>query len=339
MQRIFILLFLIAVGVGLFFLIQDDGDNGTGDLPDDPATTGGTSDEAAGLEVASGNVGPDALPELRKLEGTARVLLIGKHEGTWPMLMISALQQVLGLEYRTWFVEGIQERKGKAGDGRGMAELKAAPDAQYLLDHDVQAIFLDTVDPNAFPEGFWKVVADRVNSGQTGLFVRPSYLVGAGNEGVSEHPMLTHPILKALLPIERAALLQGTPAPGIFAEPQPLTVTQEGKEHPATRLVNNDIASGKAWARTATGKGAFGTKFCYPVLELKPGMQTLVEASAATPVPAIVATPDGAGKPRVLWMGNADFGQDAYHVMSKDTILKTLVNHWAYWLSGQTQDG
>ena len=338
MQRILILLFILAVGAGVFYLIQDRDSTGTSDLPDDPAKKGSAGNaDGTGLAGAGDNVGPDALPELKKVDGNARVLLLAKHQGTWPMLMITSLQQMRELEYRTWFVEDINEGGGKAGDGRGMAELKAMPDAQYLLDHDVQAIFLDTVDPNAFPEGFWKVVAERVKDGKTGLYVRPSFLVGDGGEGVSEHPMLTHPVLKELLPIDKAALMQGTPLPGVYPEARALTVTADGKKHPATMLVNNEVASGKAWARTATGKGAYATKFCYPVTELKPGAKVLVEVSAATPVPAIVATDPEGTKARVLWMGNTDFGQEAYHVRSKDMIIKLLVNHWAYWLAGQTE--
>lgn len=335
MQRILILVFLLAVAGGIYWLVSSESDGPGDDLTSDATDPGTTDPDGTGLKGSSQGPGPDALPELRKVIRPTNVLMLANRQASWPMLVLSTIRQFKDVEYRSWFLDDMNTRQGVAGDGRGMAELKAAPDDQYLIAHDVEVLFLDALDPNAMPESFWKVVAERVNSGRMGLYFRPTMPIAADGTALSEHPALSHPVLKELLPIARAALIQGTPQPGVFGEPQPLRVTPVGIKHPATRLVDNDIASGKAWARTAEGDGAFSTKFCYPVLETKPGMQTLVELEAATPIPAIVATPDGAGKPRVLWMGNVNFSQRAYHIFTKDQIQKLLVNHWLFWLAGQ----
>ncbi len=332
MQRIAIILFLLAAGVGIWFLItQDDQPSGEPEL--EGGTPPGRTDGDPEMAVNKG-VPDNALPALKTIPTTARVLLIGQHHNTWPATMILAFDQIADLEYRTWFLEHMKTRTAFAGDGRGMAELKAKPDADYLRANDVQALFLDTFDPNVFPEAFWNTVTERVDSGAMGLYFRPSFLVGTGGEGVTQHPALTHPQLSALLPVAKAQLLQGTPPPGSFTNEQPLRVTTEGIQHPATRLVDNDTASAAAWGRTAEGDGRFGTKFVYPVTELKPGAQTLVELEAATRVPALIATAPES-KRRVIWMGNHDFGQRTHHVRSKDNIQKLLPNHWVLWLIGR----
>lgn len=344
MQRILILLVLLAAGAGIWFLASDRNPAGSGETPIDespePANGNGETPEPgeAGLKGGVENpVGPDAKPEALQLERPSRVLFIGKHQGSWPMLMISVFQHVRALEYRTWFTQDIRTRKGVPGDGRGMTALTALPTGAYLDDNDVEALFLDVVDPNALPKSFWDVVTERVQSGRMGLYLRPSQLISEGGVAVSQHPALSHPALRALLPVARAASIEGSPLPGVFPQGAPLSVTEAGRRHPATRLVANEKASGNTWAAASTGEGAFDTKFCYPVIELAAGAQTLVQAEAATPIPAVVATADVQGRPRVLWMGNNDFGQRTYFVRAKDEIQKTLANHWVVWLVGQAE--
>lgn len=339
MQRILIFLVLIAAGVGIWFLATNDDPVDPGDVPSQTPTPEdgprNPSDDETRLERATSPVGPDAEAELLALERPARVLFIGKHQGSWPMLVIGALQQFRDLDYRTWFTSDIKTQQPVAGDGRGMAALTDTPTGAYLDDQDVDALFLDVVDPNAFPKSFWDVVKNRVSSGRMGLYMRPAYLVGEGGVALSQHPALSHPTLSGLLPIASGASIEGSPLPGVFPKGVSLAITASGKKHPATRLVENDIASGNLWQAATSGEGALSTKFCYPVIDLAPGAQVLVEAEAATTLPAIVATPDGEGRPRVLWMGNADFGQRAYFVRGKDEFQKLLVNHWIVWLVGQ----
>ncbi len=331
MQRIGLLLVLLAVGVGVWYLVSSSEaptpESGIPDTPDVPAPAKGDTE----LKGASG-VGDSAMPELLALPSASRIVLIGKHQGSWPELMVHAFQQIKELEYRTWYTHDIRTRKPGAGVGRGMEELKSQPTAEYLEAHGVAALFLDSVDPNAFPETFWNVVTARVQSGRMGLYFRPGFPATESGDGVTQHPALTHPALKALLPIERAALLQGSATPGVESSGRPLRVTTAGMRHPATRLVDNPKASERAWGLTATGEGSFAAVFCYPVLDLKPGAQSLVEWQAATSVPALVAGADGDA--RVLWMGNADFGQRTHFARSKDTTQKLLVNHWVLWLVG-----
>ena len=163
--------------------------------------------------------------------------------------------------------------------------------------------------------------------------------MGDGGVAVTQHPALTHPVLGKLLPVKRAALIEGSPLPGVYPQQRPLGVTAQGKRHPATRFVRNEVASGNIWLKaTDGGEGSFGTKFCYPVLEPAPGAQVLVEAEAATSVPAIIATPHLQNRPRVLWMGNTDFGQRTYYNQARDATQKLLVNHWILWLVGQVED-
>ena len=340
MQRILIVLLLLAAAVGVYvFVTHQPSDEPTVEPVEDDTSGNATTEPDKGLKGAKGRVGADAKAEIIQLDSPARALFIGKHQGSWPMLVVSVMQYLRDLEYRTWFVDDVATRKGVAGDGRGMAALTDAPTGQYLLDHDVEALFLDAFDPNALPTSFWEVVRDRVTSGRMGLYFRPTYLVGDGGVGVTQHPALTHPILGALLPVKRAAQIEGSPLPGVYPEPRPLAVTALGKRHPATRFVRNETASGNVWAgATDGGDGSFMTKFCYPVLEPTPGAQVLVEAEAATSVPALIATPHLANRPRVLWMGNTDFGQRTYFVQARDAVQKLLVNHWIIWLLGRVEE-
>jgi hypothetical protein len=333
-QRIGLLLVILAVGAGVWYLITRDDVTTVTSIPDTPEAAPPSKGEGGleGNKSASG-VGDGALPHLLALPSAARVLLVGKHQGSWPELMVHAFQQIRELEYRTWYTHDVATRKPGAGVGRGMEELKALPTAEYLEAQDVRALFLDSVDPNVFPETFWNVVTARVESGRMGLYIRPGFPVGEGGASVTQHPALTHPALKALLPIERAALLQGSPTPGVESGGRALRVTTVGMEHPATRLVDNTTASQRVWDRASSGTGSFAAVFCYPVLDLKPGAKTLVEWQAATSVPAVVSSADG--EARVLWMGNVDFGQRTYFVRSKDSIQKLLANHWILWLVGE----
>lgn len=344
MQRILIVLLVLAAAYGIYAyamyqpsdepVVETGGTDPRPDEPEDDTGSKGTTLAGAGNRVAD-----DAKPEVLQLERPASALLIAKHQGTWPLLVISSLQYVRNLEYRTWFLDDIRERKPTAGDGRGMAPLTAAPTGQYLETHDVAALFLDVVDPNALPASFWAVVKERVESGRMGLFFRPSYLTGDGGVGVSQHPALTHPVLGKLLPVQRAALIEGSPLPGVFPEQRTLAVTELGKRHPATRFVRNEKASGNIWALATDGsEGSFGTKFCYPVLETAPGAEVLVEAEASTSIPAVIATRHGENRPRVLWMGNTDFGHRTHYVRARDDLQKMLVNHWIVWLLGQVKE-
>ena len=149
--------------------------------------------------------------------------------------------------------------------------------------------------------------------------------------------MLSHPVLKELLPVTKAAQLTGTPLPGVFAKAQPLAVTSLGTQHPATRLITVPEVSARVWSDATQGDGALATKFCYPVQDVKSDWQVLVNCEAAATLPAIIATLPGA-RQRVYWMGNVDFSRRAHYVREKDKIQKLLVNHALVWLTGQAPE-
>ncbi len=335
MQRIALLILILAVAGGVWYVIQQD-ESGTTNLPSDPAAKAAEADgQTPGLDRGTKAAMPAPDPVMQRLKSPARLLLLGQMRGTWNMTMLMVCASTRGLSYRSWFLHDLKGGDGTAGDGRGMTALTEKPTAAYLEDEDVQVLMLDVLDPNAYGMDFWKVVRKRVQSGRMGLLVHPGYPVLVGEGAVSEHPMLSHPILKTLLPVTRAALLEGTPVPGTFPAPQGMSPTSEGTRHPASRLVGVPDVSLRAWAKATSGKGALSTQFCYPVEEIRDTAQTLVTCDAVTSIPMLVATIPGA-QARVLWMGNVDFSSETHKVRAKDAIQKILVNHWIVWLAGQS---
>lgn len=328
-----IVLILAVAVVGLSFLQQEGGDEGTGNgatpATDDPPPA--KKNEKTGLEPAKAKGPlPAPIPEELALKTPARLLLLGRTGETWNRTMLMVCGTMGDLSYASWYTNGA----GAAGPKRGMTALSAKPTAEYLDSEDVTVLVLDTIDPNGMPSDFWTAVAQRVNSGRMGLFVRPSFPTGNDGKATTEHPLLSHPVVRSLLPIKKAALLSGTPIPGVFKQPQKLAPTAAGHRHPATRLIAVPEVSVKAWAPVLMGEGAFATKFCYPVEDLVDGAQTLMTCDAAVSLPAIVATAPDA-QARVLWMGNTDFGHRTHFVTAKDKVQKLLVNHALVWLAGQ----
>lgn len=340
MQRVVILILILAVAGGVYYLISsDDSGPNDGDLTADGNPGVGKKGGDAGLnpKAKKGEL-PLPDPVMRQLQSPARALLIGKHKEGWNHTILMVCAAMRDLTFRSWFLQDASgDGGGSAGPGsRGTKPLEGKPTADDLTDEDVTVLILDNIDPNALPTEFWNVVSARVTSGRMGLYVRPGFPGGNDGRGLSEHPMLSHPVLKELLPVKSAALLSGTPVPGIFAEPQTLSVTSDGTRHPATRLVAVPEGSVKAWGAATSGPGALGCKFCYPVTEVKAEWQQLVNCDAATPLPAVIATLPTA-KMRVLWQGNVDFGHKTHYVRGKDAIQKIFINHAILWLAGQAR--
>jgi len=148
------------------------------------------------------------------------------------------------------------------------------------------------------------------------------------------HPMLTHPILKELLPVQSAKAIKGRPLPGVYSrQPQALRITEAGTTHPATRLVADKKDSQNAWNAASTGEGAYTTKFIYPVESPRTGPQVLIDMDNGD-YPAVIVSP--AGTPRVLWMGNGNFGGPEVHkVNDKVKMLYFLISHMTLWLVNQ----
>jgi len=336
-QRIAILILILAVAGGVWFVIHDS-ETAPTDLPSDPAAKAAAEadTQTPGLNRGTRDPLPTPDPVVQRLKSPARLLFLGQLRGTWNATMLMVCGSMRGLSYRSWFLHDLKGGAGVAGAGRGMQALTDKPTADYLENEDVTVLMLDVLDPNAYGMDFWKAVRKRVQSGRMGLFVHPGYPVLVGEGAVSEHPLLSHPILKELLPVTRAALLEGTPVPGTFAELQGMSPTSEGTRHPASRLVAVPEVSMLAWAKATAGDGALSTQFCYPVEEIRSNAQTLVTCDAASSIPMLVATMPGA-KERVLWMGNVDFSSGTHKVRAKDVIQKILVNHWIVWLAGQSK--
>lgn len=345
MQRLVLVIVTLVVIGGLYLLISQSADEGGGTDPlaangDEGESGAKKKKEPAGLK--SSGVDPDEVlvPQVVDLPVPARVLMVGHTKAAWSTFLGDSLKRQKDLSYVTWWLGVMKDGAVTAAPGaaRGLEALKTQPTGAYLDSEDIKAVIWDQADPNAFPISFWNVVAERVNNGSMGLYFRPSMPLAppGSSTAPTQHPALTHPVLKALLPVARASLIKGSPTPGLFTKPQPLAITEEGSKHVATRLVKNTDASLKTWAQAGEGKGALATLFCYPVLEAKSGAQVLLNVEAATKLPAVIVS--GAPNARVLWMGNVNFGKDVYFARSKDAMLRFLTNAWIVWLVGQAAE-
>jgi hypothetical protein len=271
---------------------------------------------------------PKATPEYHMPEAPVTVLVLARRARSFEQLLKMTLDGTERLSYATWY-----EDTG-SGEARGLPALSAPPTAKWLEEKDVKVVLLDQLDPDALPMPFWEAVAERVRRGVTGLLFHAGWPYGASNEAQTAVPALSHPVLGPLLPVERADELVGDPVPGAFAEPRPLRITRSGRQHPASRLVDDPDTSGDLWVRAAEGPHGWRTRFVYPVRQTRAGAEVLVEvpAAGAEAWPAVVAS----DSPRVLWVGIEDLEHDAYRDAVSQGRFSTLMNHWVLWLAGQT---
>ena len=342
MARTLVPLLLIVALVGAYFVFFHEAppaSDGTSELAGDPGEAPtpkkdlSSGKDGTGLEIRA-PVAPTAKPERAQLKIAANVVMVAKLPGPWAALMEIIFGSMEDLGYRTWYLEQPGVEGGRAGAGRGLAELTAQPTGDYLIEHDVRGLVLDGVDPNAFPQDFWNVVSERVRTGSMGVWFQPG-VPFTGNRTNTQHAALTHPVLGDLLPVGRVALFQGDPIPGVYAEPQRLEVSEAGAAHLATRLVANPEASVRVWRAASEKPGCFATKFCYPVLQLKPGAQALLNVDAATRVPALIVSAPSVG--RVLWMGQIDYGDKTYFNAESNALQQLVVTHQLLWLVGQAE--
>jgi hypothetical protein len=339
--RIAIAALVIALGVAAWYSFgSDDPPTESEELspgPSDTTPPAPTNNAGATLKAPP----PSEIPEmtLLELEDGARLLMIARIRETWTATIEQTLHRMSNLDYRIWYTvsnAGGGAGGPGAGEGRGLPELKQPPTADYLESNDIQALVFDEADPNEFPLAFWNAVAERVRSGQMGLYVRPGVPFDARGQTRAVHPMLEHPVLKDLLPVASAYEIKGNPLPGNFPEKQPLAPTDAGFKHPATRLVPVEQGSRNVWHAAGVGEGSIGSQFCYPAKDLQSGAVVLLNMQAGVDLPAVIVS----GAPtRVLWMGNIDFGDRKTHFnRDKDAVQRTLLNHWWVWLLGQSPE-
>lgn len=352
MKPIISLLLLIALAGGIYLLVLDGEESDSPTPPDGltpPDTTAATGDagsdsnRSATLAAASREQ-PTQLPQLARLKTSASVLFIGNNADGWTGTVTKTFGRLTDLAYASWFLElsvrgGLGGVRPGAGLRRTLPELQARPTGEYLEANDIRALFIDSIDPNALGMPFWEVVSRRVKSGRMGLYVRPNFPPAPGPNlpRAAVHPMLTHPILKGLLPVRSAKAIRGTPQPGTYSRaPQALRITEAGTRHPATRLVSNRSDSQNAWNGAATGPGALATKFVYPVESPRTGPQVLIDMDNGDyPAVIVSGSGEGADTTRVLWMGNGDFGFRTHFANDKRKLQDILISHMLLWLINQ----
>lgn len=334
MKPAVLLIVVLGLSLGVYVLLADSSDEDDALTPLPLSENGATdgdgkkSDDKAVTLKAAPTEEPTQVPEVTQLHTPAAALLIGMHDDAWTATLVQAFGRMKELRYATWFLGAAD---GAAGEAHGLQPPSKKPDAAYLEEQDIRALFFDSADPNALSKECWETIARRVRSGRMGLYVRPNF-----PKASAVHPALTHPVLKELLPVAEAKPLKGTPVPGVFSrQAQGLVVTDLGVRHPATRFVTSVDDSRTAWGGLSTGAGAIDTRFVYPVTELKPRAQTLVDLEIGD-YPAVIVS--GTGNARVLWMGNGDFGSakgGVHFVRSKAKLQGILINQWVMWLVGQ----
>jgi hypothetical protein len=136
--------------------------------------------------------------------------------------------------------------------------------------------------------------------------------------------------------VRTAKPLAGQPVPGTFTGHAPFLVTEEGRRHPATRLVPWPGWSRRIWDSMRSIPTPWGTPFAYPVDEIAPGAEVLLRAEPehGEPWPVAVAGPAAGG--RVLWFGAADLGDGkAYGRPLVVADWQVLVRNWIAWLGGR----
>jgi hypothetical protein len=261
------------------------------------------------------------------LPAPVRVLALGQAPRSFSLWLFQLWGSDRRVAFQAWFAEGGGQRE--PAHSSGLPALAAPPKKDLLP--DVQVLVLDDVDPAAFPDDFWTEVSDRVRSGSLGLLVLP---------GV-RHGVLLASRLEAVMPLKAkpvAALEPGSKlVAGVFDEPRRFYVTDAGKSHPASRLVQWPSWSAKKWEALGAAPKPWATKFVHPVSEVLPGSATLltVKGHRAEDVPALVASDPARG--RVVWAGFFDVGDAAYRDGNRSAdVVRALTVAWLAWLAGVT---
>lgn len=342
------LVIVAAAGFGVWKLVlspASGGDKpggtpaGEREAPADPGLQGAVKGPAR--EVPKDQPPPEWFP----VEQTLRVLFLVDAVTSWPAQFAVALNEHEGKIVSDAWCENPVPQAPQLGPAVTM--LAERPTAGTFVAERYEVLVLVGCDPTRFADEFWKVVGERVKEGRLGLWVCPSTPPVPKGTSVrpAVHPMLTHPALAALLPVEEAERMEGRPdpkrpgdpprVPGSFAEGAPFVVTDAGITHPASRFVSWPTWSRRIWADGGSGLQPWGSLFVYPVTKLRPGAVTLVNAvpSRGAPIPMYVQGAPASG--RVLWFGAFDFGEATYRNNLALEKWVALLRNSVVWLAGR----
>ena len=298
--------------------------------PGKPPDLSGAGDASAGSVPVEQ---PKA--EFLRLERPLRVLMVYQQATSWALFMAQAWHANELIHYTCY---SIRPPEGEATCASANEQpVTTRPTGLWFEEQKFDVLVWVDADPALLPDDFWMVVVERVHKGTLGLWVHPGMPPMPGGKAAMPpiHPLLEHPILKGLLPIETVAPIQGPDLPGFFGEGAPFAITSAGEKSAVSRMVAWPEWSRRVWAAGADGPFAWRTKFCYPVTKIRAGATTLVEVRPAkgAAIPALVQGPllDG----RVLWFGTADFGEKAYRDPDSSEKWHALFHNGVVWLAGR----
>jgi hypothetical protein len=260
-----------------------------------------------------------------------RILLVAHHRIPFVVFLVQQFEARSAIQFRSFFQ--VLQAGEAPSQSTGLAPLTEPPGPDALEGVDV--VILYEADVTKLPPAFFERLAQRVKEGTTGLLVMP---------GVHGGAVLSEPSVGPLLPVAKSKPIEGQPVPGTFEGDGLFYPTEAGLGHPASRFVESKKWSEIHWQKTrnpvavvSRGEKArpWGTGFCYPVTETKPGAVTLIEVEpprSTTRVPGLIqgAPADG----RVLWAGFPDFGEAIYYDPPSSQKVASLTLHWMLWLGG-----
>jgi hypothetical protein len=326
---------------------------------DEPTPTPGRAGEPGktdGTELLPGARTPgrdepkeEPKPEEFPLQSKLRVLFLLERTLQWPQYMGIVLKSDPQIAYTYYSVHPLPEEIALV-----------SPEETPVVDRPTPALFdgkgfdvlvVGALDPGEIGDDFWKAATDRVRAGQLGVLIWPDLPPTTREKPQASpvHPMLTHPLFRALLPVEEADALKGkpdpdgrsSPVPGMFRVEARFQVTDAGTTHPASRIVPFPQWSRTMWNAGAAGQTAWGSKFVYPVTKVKTGAVTLLNAlpEKGKAIPMFVQGPPEDG--RVLWFGAHDFGDATYRSFGPALEKWNAVIHNTFvWLAGRApRDG
>ncbi len=335
-----VLVLLLATAALLFgpSLFQGGGEV---DSPDD-GTPNGVKGPGPELQAptpppkAGDSPADEPEPEMLRLERPLKVLLLmTRKTQRWARTMEVALRADRQIEVSGY---ALEDTPGMPDFGHGvLPPAGARPSAAWFDAQAFDVLVLSDVDPAEFEPALWASVASRVRAGSLGLWAQPGVPLprALGEKAAEVHGLLTEPTLAELLPVGRAAAIRGQPVPGTFAREAPFALTSEGEKHPASRIVFWPEWSRRIWQLGAASTPPWGTQFCYPVEELKPGSVVLVEVRPPTgkPIPMYVQGSPASG--RVLWFGAAALADDTLRSGLQSGKWYALIHNAIVWLAGR----